>query len=63
MPTDGDHRHCRVCGRVTKSDSETCSETCAAERARRQSSARNYRYLLYGTIALLLIIFLSTVMI
>jgi predicted nucleic acid-binding Zn ribbon protein len=61
MPTVGEHRHCRVCGRVTEPDRETCSETCAAERARRLSSARNYRYLLYGTIALLLIIFLSAV--
>jgi len=55
---EGDHRHCKVCGRVTKPGSETCSATCAAERERRQSTARNYRYLLYGTIAILAILFL-----
>jgi predicted nucleic acid-binding Zn ribbon protein len=60
VPTDGDHRHCKVCGRVTKPDSETCSATCATERERRLSSARNYRYLLYGTISILLILFLSS---
>ena len=59
MPTEGDHRHCRVCGRVTRPDAETCSAECAAERARRVGTARNYRYLLYGTIAFLLILFLS----
>ena len=61
MPTDADHRHCKVCGRVTKPDHETCSATCAEERERRLRSARGYRYLLYGTIAVLLILFLSTV--
>ena len=60
MPSDGDHRHCKVCGRVTKPDAETCSAACAAERARRLSSARTYRYILYGAIALVLLLFLSS---
>lgn len=60
MPTDGDHRHCKVCGRVTKPDAETCSSACAAERARRLSAARNWRYLLYGTIAFVLLLFLTS---
>ncbi len=60
MPTDGDHRHCKVCGRVTKPDQETCSAACAEQRAQRVRTARNYRYLLYGAIAILLILFLST---
>jgi predicted nucleic acid-binding Zn ribbon protein len=59
MPGEGDHRHCKVCGRVTKPDQETCSAKCAAERERRLGSARTYRYILYGTIALLLILFLT----
>ncbi len=59
MPTDGDHRHCRVCGKVTKPDAETCSAACASERARRLQSARNYRYVLYAAIALVLIFALS----
>jgi predicted nucleic acid-binding Zn ribbon protein len=57
-----DHRHCRVCGKVTTPDEETCSAECAETRARRVSSARTYRYILYGTIALLLILLLSSVL-
>ena len=60
MPNDGDHRHCKVCGRVTKPDADTCSAKCASERERRLSSARNYRYLLYGLIAFLAILLLSS---
>lgn len=60
MPSDGDHRHCKVCGRVTKPESETCSKECAAERERRVSSARNYRYLLYALIAFVLVLFLAS---
>ena len=58
MP-DGDHRHCRVCGRVTRPDEETCSAACAAARERRVRQAGNYRLLLYGAIALLVIFFLA----
>jgi predicted nucleic acid-binding Zn ribbon protein len=57
MPAEGDHRHCKVCGRVTKVGQDTCSDACAQDRARRVASARNYRYLLYGTIGILLILF------
>jgi predicted nucleic acid-binding Zn ribbon protein len=58
MTAEGDHRHCKVCGRVTKPGAETCSAACADQRARRVSSARTYQYLLYGAIAVLLIVFL-----
>jgi len=61
MAIEGDHRHCKVCGRVTKPDAETCSKACAAERARRLGSMRTYRYLLYAAIAVLVLAFLSTV--
>ncbi len=59
MPADGDHRHCKVCGRVTKPDAETCSPACATERQRRVSSARTYRIMMYVAIAVILIVFLS----
>jgi len=45
---------------MTKVGSETCSDRCAEERARRVSTARTYRYVLYGTIALLVILLLSS---
>jgi len=58
MP-DGDHRHCKVCGKVTKPDAQTCSAECAAARDRRVRQAGNYRLLLYGAIALLVIFLLA----
>jgi predicted nucleic acid-binding Zn ribbon protein len=60
LPSNDDHRHCKVCGRVTQPDSDTCSPACAAERARRLGSARTYRYLLYGPMALLLLVVLGS---
>ena len=60
MPLESDHRHCKVCGKVTRPDAETCSDACAAERARRQGSARTYRYLLYGMIAFLVLLLFSS---
>lgn len=60
MPVEGDHRHCKVCGRVTKPDSETCGKECAGELTRRRRSRQNLNYLLYGAIAILLIAFLSS---
>jgi predicted nucleic acid-binding Zn ribbon protein len=54
-----DHRHCKVCGRVCDVSEETCSRTCAEKRAAQLQTRRTYTYLLYGTIALLLIVFLS----
>ncbi len=59
MPASDDHRHCRVCGRVCAVGSETCSRACATKRAQQLQTRRTYTYLLYGTIALLLIVFLS----
>jgi predicted nucleic acid-binding Zn ribbon protein len=60
VPSDGEHRHCRVCGRVTRPDEETCSAECAAERARRLGAARTYRYLLYGLMALVVLVVLGS---
>ena len=57
--TEDDHRHCKVCGRVCAADSETCSPACAEKRFRQLQARRNYMYLLYGTAALLFIVFVS----
>jgi predicted nucleic acid-binding Zn ribbon protein len=38
---------------------ETCSQRCADKRAQALQTRRTYTYLLYGTIALLLIVFAS----
>jgi len=56
---EDDHRHCKVCGRVCAIDSETCSKACREKRAQQLQSRRTYTYLLYGAIALLLIVFVS----
>ena len=60
---EGDHRHCKVCGRVCGIDSETCSKACREKRAQQLQSRRTYTYLLYGAIALLLIVFISRLII
>ncbi len=59
MPSETDHRHCRVCGRVCAVDEETCSRACREKRAQQIATRRMYTYLLYGAIAILLIAFLS----
>ncbi|HXQ78682.1 MAG: DUF2116 family Zn-ribbon domain-containing protein [Thermoplasmata archaeon] len=61
MTTEEDHRHCKVCGRVCGVGEETCSRACREKRAAQMASRRNYQYLLYGAIAILLIVFLSSV--
>ncbi|MGP8077636.1 MAG: DUF2116 family Zn-ribbon domain-containing protein [Thermoplasmata archaeon] len=55
-----DHRHCKICGRVCTPTEETCSAACAEERDRRSRTRRTYTYLLYGTIALILVVYLSS---
>ena len=55
---EGDHRHCKVCGRVCAVGEETCSRTCREKRASQQASRRNYSDLLYIAIAVLLIAFI-----
>lgn len=59
MSDEVDHRHCKVCGRVCAVDAETCSPACRDRRAQQLASRRTYTYLLYGTMALLLIVLLS----
>jgi predicted nucleic acid-binding Zn ribbon protein len=59
VATEGDHRHCKVCGRVCDVGDETCGRACAQRRAAQMQTRRTYTYLLYGTIAILLIVFVS----
>ena len=58
MPAEGDHRHCKVCGRVCTVGEETCSRACRDKRAAQLASRRNYTLLLYAAIAILVIAFL-----
>jgi predicted nucleic acid-binding Zn ribbon protein len=57
---DEDHRHCKVCGRVCDVGAETCSKACREERARRIQSRRNLTYIIYASIALLMIVLISS---
>ncbi len=59
MPPESDHRHCKVCGKVTAVGDEACSRSCREELRRREITRRNYTLLLYGAIALLAIVFAS----
>jgi len=58
VPAEGDHRHCKVCGRVCTVGEETCSRACRDKRAAQLASRRNYTLLLYAAIAILVIAFL-----
>jgi predicted nucleic acid-binding Zn ribbon protein len=58
MPAEGDHRHCKVCGRVCAVGEDTCSKACREKRAAQLASRRTYSYLLYVAIAILLIAFI-----
>ncbi|MGD0587987.1 MAG: DUF2116 family Zn-ribbon domain-containing protein [Thermoplasmata archaeon] len=60
MTAEGDHRHCKVCGKVCAVGEDTCSRTCREKRAAQLASRRNYQYLLYAAIAILLIVFLAS---
>jgi len=58
VPEEGDHRHCKVCGRVCDVGQETCSRACREKREAQMASRRNYTYLLYVAIAILVLAFL-----
>ena len=55
MPAEGDHRHCKVCGKVCGVGEETCSKACRQTRAAQLASRRTYTYLLYAAIAILVL--------
>ena len=52
---EGDHRHCKVCGKVVAPTQEFCSKTCRAKRESQLQSRRNYMYILYATMAILVV--------
>ena len=60
MPED-DHRHCKVCGKVVALGDETCSKACRAKREQAARTRQTYTYVLYGIMALLLILLLFRV--
>jgi predicted nucleic acid-binding Zn ribbon protein len=53
-----DHRHCKSCGRTCDPDDEVCSTACGEKRRKNLETRRNYSYLMYGMIGLLLILLL-----
>jgi predicted nucleic acid-binding Zn ribbon protein len=53
-----DHHHCKVCGKVCSPDAEVCGSNCRERRERGRDSRRNTTYLLYGMIALMVVLFL-----
>jgi len=61
VPAEGDHRHCKVCGRVCAVDDQTCSRACRQKWDAQLASKRNYTLLLYAAIAILVIAFLTSV--
>ena len=57
MP-ENDHRHCKVCGKVCAVGEETCSKACRTKRAQQLRTRQMYIYLIYATIAIILVAFL-----
>jgi predicted nucleic acid-binding Zn ribbon protein len=55
-----DHHHCKVCGKVCAADADTCSKACRVKREQAAQTRRTYSYLLYGVMALLLILLLAS---
>jgi predicted nucleic acid-binding Zn ribbon protein len=53
-----EHRHCKVCGRVTDPSEETCSAKCTEELGRRRSSRQSSMNLMYLLIAVVVVLFL-----
>jgi predicted nucleic acid-binding Zn ribbon protein len=51
-----DHRHCKVCGKPVAAGKDTCSQVCRDKRAAVGRTKQMYTYILYGMIALLLIL-------
>ncbi|HYK92548.1 MAG TPA: DUF2116 family Zn-ribbon domain-containing protein [Thermoplasmata archaeon] len=53
-----DHRHCRVCGKVTAPGNETCSRACREKREEQVRTRQNSIRLMYVLIAVVVIGFL-----
>lgn len=52
-----DHRHCKVCGKPCPPENEVCSTACRRKREAVLAARRNYQWLLYAAIALVVVLF------
>jgi predicted nucleic acid-binding Zn ribbon protein len=59
MGLDGDHRHCKSCGKVCGLTEDTCSKACAKTLARKQENLararRNYWYAFFASVVIVAI--------
>jgi predicted nucleic acid-binding Zn ribbon protein len=55
-----EHRHCKMCGKVCDVDEEVCGKSCAAKREERLRSRRSVQWMLYGGMALLVILLIAS---
>jgi predicted nucleic acid-binding Zn ribbon protein len=54
-----DHRHCKVCGRVSPPGEETCSKACRTTYQQNARTRRMWTYLFYAVALIVAVIFLS----
>lgn len=57
-PEGGEHRHCKVCGRMIDPQLEFCSKSCRRQREATLQGRRNLTYLIYGGIAFFVLLLL-----
>ena len=50
MAPDDDHRHCKVCGKVTGPDKDVCSKACREKREASTTTRRRYTNVLYALV-------------
>jgi len=54
------HRHCQICSKAIPMSEEFCSEKCKVEFEAMVKKRKNYIYLIYGTMILIIaVMFLS----
>jgi predicted nucleic acid-binding Zn ribbon protein len=53
-----DHHHCKTCGNPCDPTEDTCSVECAERRKAALDSRRTTTYVLYGIMALIVLLFL-----
>jgi predicted nucleic acid-binding Zn ribbon protein len=58
MQAIADHHHCKTCGNPCDPMEETCSVECAERRRAALDSRRTTTYVLYGIMALIILLFL-----
>lgn len=55
------HKHCKICQKPIPLDEEFCSEKCEEEYEDIVSSRKKKQYLVYGLLAVLLILMVLTI--